>query len=679
MALRLLTRSAAARGAAVATAAGAAALAFASSSSSSSSPSPPPPPPLRPRLVPAGSYDYDILVLGGGSGGLACAREAAGLGGRVGVVDSTTPSPRGTRWGLGGTCVNVGCIPKKLIHHAGLIGESIRDAPEFGWDVAVAAGHDWAALARAVQDHVRGLSFGYTAALRDEGVDHIRARGRVVDAHTVEVVEDSSSRRRTVTAAHIVVAVGGRPAYPDGVPGARELGITSDDLFWRRESPGKTLVVGAGYVALECAGALRALGLDTTVLARGPVLRGFDRDMSDRIVRGMAAAGTRFIRGAQPVRLEEAAGPPQGAARRIRVTWRAAAEMAQGGTADGSAAADGSALQLVSPSTVLSTEEFDTVIFATGRAPSTRGLGLEDAGVVLDGSGKIVGGGARAAAASAASTAAPRLRPHPLHLTSTTVVAGGGGGDPWSETSSVPSIHAIGDVLADRPELTPVAIRAGKLLARRIMTGVLPTEGGGGGGGGGDGPFPVLVPSTSRSRAALCMDYALVPTTVFTPVEYSCVGLSEEEAAARYGGLRGAAAAAGDLAGRDGGGIEVFHLAYDTLELSMAHRLGQDGLPLPPQCYAKLITTAGTATTGAGADTLSPSAAPDPATQRILGLHVLGPHAGEVVQGFAVALRMGASKADLEATVGLHPTHAEEVLGLSRTKSSGQPYLKSSC
>ena len=220
------------------------------------------------------SYDYDLVVIGGGSGGLAASKEAAKLGKKVACLDFVKPSPQGTRWGLGGTCVNVGCIPKKLMHQAGILGEGMSDAKAFGWTVGETK-HDWPTMVNAIQEHIGSLNWGYKVALRDAQVTYINAMGKLLDAHTVECTKKNGDKS-TITSQTIIIAVGGRPAYP-GVEGDKECCITSDDIFSMDTPPGKTLCIGASYISLETAGFLNALGFDTTVMYRSILLRGFDQ------------------------------------------------------------------------------------------------------------------------------------------------------------------------------------------------------------------------------------------------------------------------------------------------------------------------------------------------------------------------------------------------------------------
>mmetsp|Transcript_28340 Transcript_28340/g.76347 ORF Transcript_28340/g.76347 Transcript_28340/m.76347 type:complete len:556 (-) Transcript_28340:419-2086(-) len=481
------------------------------------------------------SYDYDLLVIGGGSGGLACAKNAANSGAKVAVCDYVQPSPAGTKWGLGGTCVNVGCIPKKLMHQASLLGEGISDARHYGWDVPEVT-HSWERMVEGVQNHVKSTNFGYRSELMTLGIKYFNAYAVFTDPHTVEVT-DKKGKVTTVSAARFVIAVGGRPRYPD-IPGGKEHTISSDDLFSLSAPPGKTLCVGASYISLECAGFVRGLGMEADVLMRSIPLRGFDQQMANQVKTYMEEHGTNFI-----------AGVPK------------AVELLADGKKKVTIEGPGG-----------STEEaiYDTVLVAIGRDAETTKIGLDKAGVATNPkSGKIE------------------------------VVA---------EQTNVPHIYAIGDVVEGKPELTPVAIQAGKLLAQRLYAG-------------------------SRKQ----MDYTNVATTVFTPLEYGVIGLSEEKAIEILGETN----------------IEVYHSFFKPLEWTIPHR-GDNA------CYAKLVVNKLDG-------------------ERIIGFHVCGPNAGEITQGFAVAMKMGATKEHFDDTVGIHPTTAEEFTILKITKSSGESAEKAGC
>lgn len=226
-------------------------------------------------------YDYDLFVIGGGSGGISAARHASAYGKKVALADFVKPTPTGTTWGVGGTCVNVGCIPKKMMHYAAVLAESRRDMEMQGWPIDKNEKPSWATMVSNVQKHIKSLNWGYKTDLIKLKIKYFNAYASFVDDHTIQL-EDAKGKITTVTAENIIMAVGGRPSYP-GIPGDKEFGITSDDLFSMTKPPGKTLVVGASYVALECGGFLTAMGFDTTVMVRSILLRGFDQDMANLI------------------------------------------------------------------------------------------------------------------------------------------------------------------------------------------------------------------------------------------------------------------------------------------------------------------------------------------------------------------------------------------------------------
>uniref|UniRef100_A0A0B7AKP7 Thioredoxin-disulfide reductase n=1 Tax=Arion vulgaris TaxID=1028688 RepID=A0A0B7AKP7_9EUPU len=422
---------------------------------------------------------------------------------------------------------------KKLMHRASILGEDVHDAKAFGWALPDKVEHNWQKMKNAIQDHIGSLNWGYRVQLRDKSVNYINAYAEIMDPHTIKAVKKNKSEV-TITAENILLATGERPRYLD-IPGAQEYCITSDDLFSLPYSPGKTLCVGASYVSLECAGFLAGFGLDTTVMVRSILLRGFDQQCAEMIGKYMSNHGVRFIRDAVPIKIEQI---EKGEPGRYRVTAK---------TNEGS--------EIV--------EEYNTILLAIGRDPCTQGIGLENVGVKLGQKTKRV-------------------------ITDNL------------ERTSVKNIFAIGDIGEGRPELTPVAIHAGKLLSRRLF-----------------------------SKSATLVDYTNIATTVFTPLEYGCIGYSEEAAIEKFGEEN----------------IEVFHSYFMPLEWTVPHR--EDNT-----CYAKIICNM--------AD-----------KDRVIGFHVLGPNAGEITQGYAIAIKMGATKEDFDSTIGIHPTSSETFTTLHVTKRSG--------
>uniref|UniRef100_H0ZCX4 thioredoxin-disulfide reductase (NADPH) n=1 Tax=Taeniopygia guttata TaxID=59729 RepID=H0ZCX4_TAEGU len=487
-------------------------------------------------------YEYDLIIIGGGSGGLACSKEAAALGKKVMVLDYVVPTPLGTSWGLGGTCVNVGCIPKKLMHQAALLGQALQDSRKYGWQYEEQVKHNWETMVEAIQNYIGSLNWGYRVSLREKSVTYLNSYGEFVEPHKIK----ATNRKGQVTyhtAETFVVATGERPRYL-GIPGDKEFCITSDDLFSLPYCPGKTLVVGASYVALECAGFLAGLGLDVTVMVRSILLRGFDQEMAEKVGAYMETHGVKFIRKFVPVQVEQL---EQGMPGRLKVT----AKSTEG------------------PETL--EEEYNTVLLAVGRDACTRNIGLQTIGVKInEKNGKV-----------------------PVND---------------EERTNVPYVYAIGDILDGKLELTPVAIQAGRLLAQRLYGG----------------------------SSKKC-DYINVPTTVFTPLEYGSCGYPEEKAISEYGEQN----------------LEVYHTLFWPLEWTVP---GRDN----NTCYAKIICN-------------------KQDNNRVIGLHVLGPNAGEVTQGFAAAIKCGLTKELLDETIGIHPTCAEVFTTMDITKSSGQDITQKGC
>ncbi|XP_019857476.1 PREDICTED: thioredoxin reductase 2, mitochondrial-like isoform X2 [Amphimedon queenslandica] len=396
---------------------------------------------------------YDLVVIGGGSGGLACSKEASQLGKKVAVLDYVSPSPQGTSWGLGGTCVNVGCIPKKLMHQASLIHSAVQDSYSYGWmdsnNASLNVTHDWNLLVDNVRNHILSLNWGHRVQLKEKKVDYYNCFGRFVDNHTIEAT-DKNGKKMSLSADNIVIAVGGRPAFPDQVPGAREFGISSDDIFFLKEPPGKTLVVGASYVALECAGFLNGLGYETSVMIRSQPLKAFDEHLSKLVLDHMEAEGVEFLRDSTPLRVD----------RIINESGKTELQVSYSTRTDNSNNNGSQEMHKVA---------VDTVLFATGRRAATTDLKLDILGIQTD-----------------VSTCQIPVDDN--------------------DATSLPNVFVIGDAALGRPELTPVAIMSGKLLAKRLY-----------------------------SNSSELMDYKMVPTTVFTPLEYGAIGFTERQAIDQFG------------------------------------------------------------------------------------------------------------------------------------------------
>jgi glutathione reductase (NADPH) len=237
------------------------------------------------------SDSFDLVVIGGGSGGIATARRAAEYGARVALVEAGR---------LGGTCVNVGCVPKKLMWNAAQFVGEVADARGYGFDATLGA-HDWPALKAARDAYVVRLNGIYESNLAKSKVELVRGWGRLVEAHTVEVVDG-----RRLRGERILLAPGGRPHRPD-VPGA-ELGIDSDGFFELGQRPQRVTVVGGGYIGVEIAGVFAALGSEVTMVARGAhLLRDFDPLLVEAAQEGLTHAGAQLMLQARPTQLARTA------------------------------------------------------------------------------------------------------------------------------------------------------------------------------------------------------------------------------------------------------------------------------------------------------------------------------------------------------------------------------------
>ena len=440
---------------------------------------------------------FDLIAIGGGSGGLAVAEKAAQYGRRVAVIEPAK---------MGGTCVNTGCVPKKVMWYAANLAHAVDAASDFGIP-AQRGVTDWQKLVSGRNDYITNINRYWDGYVADSGITRIDGSARFVDARTVEV------NGQHYSAAHIVIATGGHPIVPR-VPGA-ELGITSDGFFALAEQPHRVAIIGAGYIGVELAGVLRALGSEVSLVSlEARVLEAFDDMISDVLMDEMRKQGIALHMGFQVAGLAKTAAG-------------IAVDANNGERLDG----------------------FDSVIWAVGRAPNTRGLALEMAGVEVRANGIVPTDG--------------------------------------YQNTNVPGIYAIGDITG-RAALTPVAIAAGRRLAARLFGG----------------------------QADSRVDYRNIPSAVFSHPPVATVGLTERQAREQRHKVT----------------------VYQTDFTPMRHALSAHGVTTA----MKLVCS--------GDD------------ERIVGIHLIGDNVEEMMQGFAVAVQMGATKADFDSTIAIHPISAEELV-----------------
>ena len=442
--------------------------------------------------------EYDIIAIGGGSGGSATMNRAAMHGAKAAVIEGNI---------IGGTCVNVGCVPKKVMWYGAQVSETLKNyAADYGYTIGETS-FDFKTLRKNREAYIERSRQAFSNNFNRNGVDYIEGYARFVDKNTVEVNGEH------IRAKHIVIATGSYAFIPN-VPGS-ELGGTSDDVFAWEELPESVSIIGAGYIAVELAGVLHALGVKTDLFVRkGGPLRGFDQGIVEVLVEEMKKNGQPLHTHKVPQKLEKL---------------------------------DNGDIQIYFEDGTTHTSQ--KVIWAVGRKANIQQLNLEAAGVELTERGFIQV-------------------------------------DEYQNTTT-PGIYALGDVSGEK-ELTPVAIKAGRILAERLFNGKTDAK----------------------------MDYELIPTVVFSHPAIGSIGLTQEQAEAKYGVEN----------------IKVYQSTFAGMYSAITvHR---------QMTKLKLITLG--------------------EEEKVIGLHGIGGGIDEMIQGFAVAVKMGATKADFDATVAIHPTASEE-------------------
>ena len=438
-------------------------------------------------------YDFDLLTIGAGSGGVASSRRAGSYGARVAICEELR---------VGGTCVLRGCIPKKLLVYGAQFADAFADAEGFGWTVPP-ADFDWPKLIEAKDKEIGRLSQIYINMLNNAGVEIIDGHAALTDPHSVEVAG------RTYTAENILIATGSWPETPN-LPGIEHV-ISSNEALDLQKLPSRIVIVGGGYIAVEFAGIFSGFGSEVVELIRRPeLLYGFDDDIRVALGEEMRLRGVDIRGRTQVARIDKVATG-------YIVTTTAGDKV-----------------------------ETDLVMYATGRRPNTKGMGLEEVDVRINETGAVVV-------------------------------------DEW-QRSSVPNIYAIGDV-TDHINLTPVAIAEGRAIAETLF-----------------------------NNNPVKMDHANVPSAVFSQPPIGTVGLTEERARREYGE------------------VDVYVARFKPMKNTLSGR--------EERTLMKLVV--------------------DQRSDRMLGCHMLGPDAPEIVQGLAIAIKSGATKRMFDQTVGIHPSAAEE-------------------
>jgi glutathione reductase (NADPH) len=447
------------------------------------------------------TFDYDLFVIGAGPGGLAAAKKAASYGARVAIAEKEA---------IGGTCVNRGCVPKKLIVQAADFALENQKAKSYGWSDSDRY-FDWTKFIKSVDRHINSINQSYFEQLQKAGVEIIRGHATFKDAHTLDI--DGCK----YTADNILIAVGGHPLTPN-IPGI-EYAITSREMFHLPYLPERLVILGGGYIGIEFASMMHAFGCEVTAIEKdGMILSGFDDDLRCRVQDGLSKRGIKFFTNStvKKIKLSEDS-------LLLSIT-------------------DGSDKIIVA----------DTILVATGRAPNTKNLGLENVGVELGKKGTIKV-------------------------------------DEYNRTTQA-NIFAVGDCTKS-PQLTPIAKAEGYAFAKTIF-----------------GKTPQKV------------NYDEVPSAVFSRPEAAGVGLTEAKAREKFGKS-----------------VKCYRSSFQPL----SSQLTED----TQDATIKLVV--------------------EGESERILGAHMVGENAADIIQSLAVAIRKGITKQDLDESIGIHPTIGEEFLSIS--------------
>lgn len=465
------------------------------------------------------SKETDYLVIGGGSGGLASARMASS---KFGVKAMIVESSR-----LGGTCVNVGCVPKKVTFNAAAIAETIHQAKPYGFNLQETAPFDWNTFKNKRDAYIKRLNGIYERNLTNDKVEYVHGFAKLLGKNEVEVTLDDGSKE-VIRAKKILLAVGGYPTpAPSTIPGS-EYGVNSDGFFDIEQLPKKVALIGAGYIAVEFAGMFNALGTETHLFIRHKTfLRAFDPTIQEGVTQEYERLGVHLHKESQLSKVEK-----DSSTGKLTISYK-----------------EGNSQSKV--------ENVDHLIWAIGRTPATKNLGLEAAGVMMNEKGYVVA-------------------------------------DDYQNTN-VDNIYALGDVVG-RVELTPVAIAAGRRLSERLFGG--------------------------EKFSTTKISYDNIPSVVFAHPEVGSIGLTEPQAIEKYGKEK----------------LKIYTTNFTAMWYAMMEP--EDKVPT---AY-KLIC-----------------AGPE---EKVVGLHIMGLGSGEMLQGFGVAVKMGATKKDFDSCVAIHPTSAEELVTL---------------